>query len=245
MRLSPVRMARSAVAMGSLGVGFAAGATAAAVNRSRRSGTNLMSVVGTELALAAAGVTLDVQGEENLWSHRPAIFVFNHQSQLDMPIMGALLRKDFTGVAKQSLQANPVFGPIGRFARVAFIDRSDPAAAREALEPVVQALREGTSLAVAPEGTRSGPGQLLPFKKGPFHMAIQGGVPMVPVVIRNAGEIMTPHSYLINPGTVDVVVLPPIDTSDWTTETVEQHRDDVREMFVATLDNWPRPPGSG
>ena len=240
MRLNPVRVARSSVAIGSLGVGFAAGATAAAINGSRRSGANLMSVVGTELALAAAGVTLNVQGEENLWSHRPAIFVFNHQSQFDMPIMGALLRKDFTGVAKRSLQANPVFGPIGYLARVAFIDRSDPEAAREALEPVVKALKEGTSLAVAPEGTRSGTGDLLPFKKGPFHMAIQGQVAMVPVVIRNAGEIMTPHSYVINPGTVDVVVLPPIDTSDWTTQTVGRHRDAVREMYVQTLANWPR-----
>jgi putative phosphoserine phosphatase/1-acylglycerol-3-phosphate O-acyltransferase len=239
MRLSPVRVVRSAAAIGGLGVGFAAGATAAAVNGSRRTGANVMSVVGTELALAAAGVTLDVQGEQNLWSQRPAIFVFNHQSQLDMPIMGALLRKDFTGVAKQSLQANPVFGPIGYLARVAFIDRSDPEAAREALEPVVQALRQGTSLAVAPEGTRSGPGELLPFKKGPFHMAIQGGVPMVPVVIRNAGEIMQPHSYMINPGTVDVVVLPPVDTSTWTTETVDEHRDSVRQMFVDTLAHWP------
>jgi putative phosphoserine phosphatase/1-acylglycerol-3-phosphate O-acyltransferase len=239
MRLSPVRVVRSAAAIGGLGVGFAAGATAAAVNGSRRTGANIMSVVGTELALAAAGVTLDVQGEQNLWSQRPAIFVFNHQSQLDMPIMGALLRKDFTGVAKQSLQANPVFGPIGYLARVAFIDRSDPEAAREALEPVVQALRQGTSLAVAPEGTRSGPGELLPFKKGPFHMAIQGGVPMVPVVIRNAGEIMQPHSYMINPGTVDVVVLPPVDTSTWTTETVDEHRDSVRQMFVDTLAHWP------
>lgn len=240
MRLTPVRVARSAAAIGSLGVGFATGATVAALNGNRRTGANLMSVVGTELALAAAGVSLDVQGEQHLWSQRPAIFVFNHQSQLDMPIMGALLRKDFTGVAKQSLQANPVFGPIGYLARVAFIDRSDPEAAREALAPVVAALREGTSLAVAPEGTRSGPGELLPFKKGPFHMAIQGGVPMVPVVIRNAGEIMTPHSYLINPGTVDVVVLPPVDTSGWTTQTVDQHRDAVREMFAETLANWPR-----
>ena len=117
-----MRVARSAAAIGSLGVGFATGATVAAVNGNRRTGANLMSVIGTELALAAAGVGLRVQGEQNLWSHRPAIFVFNHQSQLDMPIMGALLRKDFTGVAKQSLQANPVFGPIGYLADVAMDD---------------------------------------------------------------------------------------------------------------------------
>lgn len=239
MRLNPVRIARSAAAMGSLSVGFATGATAAVLTGNRRTGANLMSTVGTELALAAAGVTLNVIGEHNLWSHRPAIFAFNHQSQLDMPIMGALLRKDFTGVAKASLQANPIFGPIGYLADVAFIDRSDPESAIDALAPVVEALRSGTSLAVAPEGTRSGSGELGPFKKGPFHMAIQGGVPMVPVVIRNAYEVMVPGSYLIDPGTVDIAVLPPVDTSSWTPETVEAHRDEVRAMFVETLENWP------
>jgi putative phosphoserine phosphatase/1-acylglycerol-3-phosphate O-acyltransferase len=120
---------------------------------------------------------------------------------------------------------------------VAFIDRSDPSAARAALEPVVQSLRDGVSLAVAPEGTRSL--ELGPFKKGPFHMAIQGEVPVVPIVIRNAGQIMAPHSYIVNPGTVDVVVLPPVDTSAWTAETIEAHRDEVWQMFKDTLDNWP------
>ena len=111
--------------------------------------------------------------------------------------------------------------------------KADPGqAGREKVRQcVVKALKEGTSLAVAPEGTRSGTGALLPFNKGPFHMAIHGQVPMVPVVIRNAGEIMTPHSYLINPGTVDVVVLPPVDTSDWTTETVEKHRAKVMQKL--------------
>jgi putative phosphoserine phosphatase/1-acylglycerol-3-phosphate O-acyltransferase len=178
-----------------------------------------------------------VTGEEHLWSHRPAIFMFNHQSQLDAPIMAALLRRDFTGVAKKSLQANPVFGPLGRFGGVAFIDRSDPTAARAALEPVVRALREGVSIAVAPEGTRSL--TLGPFKKGPFHMAIQGGAPVVPVVIRNSGEVLAPHTYVVRPGRVDVAVLAPVDTSGWSSETVEAHRDEVHAMFVEALAHWP------
>jgi putative phosphoserine phosphatase/1-acylglycerol-3-phosphate O-acyltransferase len=202
---------------------------------------NVAANLGSELSLAAAGVHLEVQGEEHAWSHRPAIFVFNHQSQLDVPIMAAVLKRDFTGVAKKSLQANPIFGPLGRFAGVAFIDRSDPAAARAALEPVVHSLREGVSLAVAPEGTRSL--ELGPFKKGPFHMAIQGEVPMVPVVIRNAGQLMPPHSYVITPGTVQVCVLEPIDTSGWSTETIEEHRDAVRQLFLDTLADWPQPTG--
>jgi putative phosphoserine phosphatase/1-acylglycerol-3-phosphate O-acyltransferase len=93
------------------------------------------------------------------------------------------------------------------------------------------------SIAIAPEGTRSL--QLGPFKKGPFHMAMQGGVPVVPVVIRNAGEIMAPHSYMVHPGTVDVAVLAPVDTSGWRAETVDVHRDEVRQMFLDTLAHWP------
>jgi putative phosphoserine phosphatase/1-acylglycerol-3-phosphate O-acyltransferase len=244
MRLNPVRVARSSVAIGSLGVGFAAGATAAAINGSRRSGANLMSVVGTELALAAAGVRLNVQGEENLWSHRPAIFVFNHQSQFDMPIMGALLRKDFTGVAKRSLQANPVFGPIGYLARVAFIDRSDPEAAREALEPVVKALKEGTSLAVAPEGTRSGTGALLPFKKGPFHLAIQAGVPLVPIAIKGSGRVLAPHSIHVRPGPVEVRVLSPVDITPFLPNNHLALRRNVHARIAAALGETA-PTGAG
>jgi putative phosphoserine phosphatase / 1-acylglycerol-3-phosphate O-acyltransferase len=233
------RVARSVAGITSMGVGAATGAGFALLNRDRRAGVNVAANLSSELSLAAAGVHLEVQGEEHAWSHRPAIFVFNHQSQLDVPIMAAVLKRDFTGVAKKSLQANPIFGPLGRFAGVAFIDRSDPDAARAALEPVVQSLRDGVSLAVAPEGTRSL--ELGPFKKGPFHMAVQGQVPMVPVVIRNAGQRMPPHSYVISPGTVQVVVLPPIDTSGWTSETIEEHRDAVRQMFVDTLADWPEP----
>jgi putative phosphoserine phosphatase/1-acylglycerol-3-phosphate O-acyltransferase len=234
---SVARAARSAAAMGSLGLGFATGVGAALVNQDRREGVNLAASLGSELSLAAAGIHLNVIGEDNAWAVRPAIFMFNHQSQLDVPIVAAVLRRDFTGVAKKSLQANPIFGPLGRFAGVAFIDRSDPSAARAALEPVVASLHDGVSLAVAPEGTRSL--ELGPFKKGPFHMAIQGEVPVVPIVIRNAGQIMAPHSYIVNPGTVDVVVLPPVDTSAWTAETIEAHRDEVWQMFKDTLDNWP------
>jgi putative phosphoserine phosphatase/1-acylglycerol-3-phosphate O-acyltransferase len=73
-------------------------------------------------------------------------------------------------------------------------------------------------------------------------MAIQGQVPVVPIVIRNAGQVMAPHTYLITPGTVQVCVLPPVDTSDWTTETIDEHRDAVRQMFLDTLADWPTPP---
>ncbi len=232
-------LGRSAAAMGVFAGSVAAATGLAILNRSRSLGANIAASAGSDLALAAAGVRLDVVGEENIWAARPAVFLFNHQSQLDVFVLAALLRKDFTGVAKKSLEKDPFFGPIGYLADVAYIDRSNTAAAREGLEPAVEALRNGRSIAIAPEGTRSPTPRLLPFKKGPFHLAMQAGVPVVPIVMRNCGEIMAAHSMVIHAGTVDVAVLPPVPTDDWDRDNLEERIAEVRQMYLDTLGDWP------
>ena len=236
---SLIDLGRSAAAMGVF-VGSVAAATGlAVVNRSRSLGANVAASAGSELALAAAGVRLNIVGEENVWAARPAVFLFNHQSQLDVFVLAALLRKDFTGVAKKSLEKDPFFGPIGYLADVAYIDRSNNAAARKGLEPAVEALHNGRSIAIAPEGTRSPTSRLLPFKKGPFHIAMQAGVPVVPIVMRNCGEIMAAHSMVIHSGTVDVAVLEPVPTQDWTKDDLDERIDEIRQMYLDTLADWP------
>ena len=235
----PIDVIRSTAAI-SVFAGSVGAATALAVlNRSRSLGANVAAAVGCDLAFATAGVRLRVVGEDNVWAARPAVFLFNHQSQLDAFVLGSLLRKDFTGVAKKSLERDPFFGPVGFLADVAYIDRSDGAKARQGLEPAVEALRNGKSIAIAPEGTRSPTSRLQPFKKGAFHMAMQAGVPVVPIVMRNCGEIMAAHSMAIHPGTVDVAVLPPVPTTDWTPETISEHVAEVRQMYLDTLADWP------
>ncbi len=235
----PIDVVRSAAAVSAMGAVVAAAAGVGIASGSRSAAANFASGLGSDVMLRTAGVTLNVVGEENLWSQRPAVFLFNHQSQLDVLVLGALLRENFTGVAKKSLEKDPFFGPIGWLANVAFIDRSNNAKAREALEPVVAALKEGRSLAVAPEGTRSPTPRLLPFKKGPFHIAMQAEVPLVPIVMRNCGEIMAAHSYVVHPGVVDVAVLPPVDTRDWDLADLDEHIAQVRDMYLQTLSDWP------
>ena len=83
--------------------------------------------------------------------------------------------------------------------------------------------------------TRSVSPRLAPFKKGAFHLAIQAGVPMIPIVIRNAGDVAPKGDFVFRPATVDVEVLPPVDTSDWRAETVEDHVREVRNMFLRAL----------
>ncbi len=229
---------RTGAVLAALGTSVALGAGIGLLNRSRRTAANVGAGVGSDVALALGGVTLNVTGEQHLWSHRPAVFMFNHQSSLDMLVLGSLVRRDFTAVAKKDLAHDPRFAPIGYLVDIAYVDRSNTAQAKEALQPAVDKLLQGTSIAIAPEGTRSPTPKLGPFKKGGFHIAMQAGAPIVPVVIRNAGEMMWRDSFWLHSGTVDVAVLEPIPTDDWVADDLDAHVADVRQRFLDTLDAW-------
>jgi len=157
---------RTGWALTALGTSVWLGAGVGLLNRSRQAGANAGAGAGSDIALALGGVTLKVTGEQNLWSDRPAVFMFNHQSSLDMLVLGDLLRRDFTGVAKKELARDPRFVPIGWLADIAYIDRGNTQKANQALRPAVDKLRHGTSIAIAPEGTRSPTPKPGPFKKG-------------------------------------------------------------------------------
>ncbi|MBA2348859.1 MAG: HAD-IB family hydrolase [Solirubrobacterales bacterium] len=235
----PVDVARTVAFYGGLAGAAYAGAGIGLLRRSRQTLVDITGGVGADVSLAVAGIEVDVIGTEHLWSARPCIFAFNHQSKIDTILMAKLLRGGFTGVAKKEAANVPGFGQFFRIAGVAFIDRSDGKKAQEAMAPAVDKLRAGTSLVIAPEGTRSPTPRLGPFKKGAFHLAMQAEVPMVPIVIRNAGEVMWRGAQTVRPGRVEVAVLPPLDTSAWTAETVADHVAEVRAQFVHTLAHWP------
>jgi HAD superfamily hydrolase (TIGR01490 family) len=231
-------IARTAGGLAGVLGGFTAGLLLGAATGSRRDAVDLGTALAGEVGSALAGVRLDVHGAEHL-AARPAVLLFNHQSQLDVLILAKLLRGGFTGVAKKELANNPGFGLMFRLADVAFVDRQDNAQARDALESAVQKLHDGISLVIAPEGTRSATPALGPFKKGAFHVAMQAGVPIVPIVIRNSGELMWRGAATIHAGTVQIVVLPPIATEGWDVVGLDEHIREVRRQYLETLANWP------
>lgn len=230
--------------LGGFGAGLAlGGVNALAGTGTRRDAVDLGLTLGGELGTALGGVRLDVRGAEHL-AARPAVFLFNHQSQLDVLILAKLLRTGFSAVAKREAARIPGFGLAFKLADVAFVDRGDTASAKAALEPAVQRLREGVSLVIAPEGTRSATPALGPFKKGAFHVAVQAGVPIVPIVIRNAGELMWRSAPTLREGTVQVRVLPPVPTAGWSVDDLDRHVEQVRNSYVSTMADWgagPRP----
>jgi putative phosphoserine phosphatase/1-acylglycerol-3-phosphate O-acyltransferase len=230
---------RTGAALAGLGAAGAVGIAAGLINRDRRLGANVAASIGPDLALSIAGVKLRVIGEQHLWSHRPAVFIFNHQSSIDVAVIGSLIRRDLTGVAKIEASRDPRFAPIGYVTDVVYVDRSDSKQARAALEPAVQRLKDGTSIAIAPEGTRSPTPRMGRFKKGAFHLAMQAGVPLVPIVIRNAGDVMWRGSLVIRPGTIDVAVLRPIPTDGWQISELDRRISMIHAMFTRTLEDWP------
>ncbi|MEV4237224.1 HAD-IB family hydrolase [Nocardia sp. NPDC049737] len=209
--------------------------------RQRRKMADALMAYGTGATLGTTGIRLRVSGAENARAPRPAVFLFNHQSQFDVIIVPKVLAGGVTGIGKKELTKNPIFGPLMRFVGVTFIDRANTTQAKAALAPVVHTLRGGLSIAVSPEGTRSYTPRIGPFKKGAFHIAIQAGVPVIPVVIRNAGEVNWRNSMVARKGTVDMAILDPIDVSSWDPSDMDDNVEAVRQLYTDTLLNWPQP----
>ncbi len=225
---------RTMLALGSLVPATLAGIASGAMTGSWQDGANSMMAVVGDLGTKLAGIKVVAKGKENMWSHRPAVFVFNHQSNVDLLITAKLLRKDAVGIAKKELQNTPL-GPILKMGGVIFIDRKNKEKAIDALKPAVEALQKGISVAIAPEGTRSYDYKLGHFKKGAFHMAMQAGVPIVPMIIKNAHDAMPRGTNLITPSVVKVVVARPIETKDWTKSNLDQKIQEVRKVFLDEL----------
>jgi putative phosphoserine phosphatase/1-acylglycerol-3-phosphate O-acyltransferase len=219
------------VAAGAVGLGVLTG--------SRRRGVNFFTSNFSQLLLATSGVHLNVIGKENLTAQRPAVFLFNHRNQVDPVIAGALVKDNWVAVGKKELQRDPIMGTMGRLLDGVFIDRDDPASAVETLHTVEERAKNGLSIVIAPEGTRLDTTEVGPFKKGPFRIAMAAGIPLVPIVIRNAEIIASRNSTTLNPGTVDVAVFPPIPVDDWTLDKLPERIAEVRQLYLDTLADWP------
>jgi len=232
-------MARTVGAYAAMGASFVAGLGFEKLTGDTRRAADFITTAASDAAMAVLGVKIEVVGKEHLHAHRPCVFIINHQSKFDMFVMMNIVRSSFSGVAKAEAAHVPGFGRYMKMAGVAFLDRADSQKSIDALKPAVDRIKAGLSMCIAPEGTRSWTPKLGKFKKGAFHMAMQAGVPIVPVVIRNAGEIMGRNDQTMRAGTVQVAVLPGIDVSKWKLDKLDAHIAEVRQMYVDTLNNWP------
>lgn len=172
-----------------------------------------LALWGAKYWLKACGTKVNVTGIENLEKGKQYVFASNHRSYLDTAALFRYAGRRIGLVAKKELLAVPIMGQGMGFVNIIAIDRSNPERARQSMDKARRVVQDGYSFGVFVEGTRAMPGELLPFKKGAFHLALQTGVDIIPVAFKNTDRLMGKKTGVLNFGTIEMVLMPPVRTN--------------------------------
>ena len=184
--------------------------------------------------LKIGGIRVEVEGLENL-PDSPAVFVCNHQSMIDIPVLLTALGRPRALMAKAVLSKIPLLRGWMRLFDCIFVHRSDPKAARRSYEDGVRLVKSGRDLIVFPEGTRSKDGELLEFKAGSFRIASTNGVPLVPLLIDGSRYTLEENGGRICPGRVTVRVFEPIATAEMGREELKALPQQLHDRLAEAL----------
>ena len=177
------------------------------------------------LILFASRIKVTVNGLANIDSSRSYIYMCNHRSNFDIPVLLGCLPVQFRWLAKAELFKIPIFSQAMRAAGYISINRFNQESAFESISEAARRIKDGVSVMIFPEGTRSRDGKIQPFKKGGFVLAVDAGVPIIPIILTGTRSIMPKGQMRIFPGNVTMDICKPVDTSGYTRET----KDDLLE----------------
>jgi 1-acyl-sn-glycerol-3-phosphate acyltransferase len=186
--------------------------------------------------LWVSGVRVSVNGAEHIDTDRSYIYMANHQSNFDIPVLLGCLPVQFRWLAKAELFKIPLFGRAMQGCGYISIDRTNRRSAFQSLERAAKTIRDGTSVIIFPEGTRSADGKIRSFKKGGFVLTLNAGVPIVPVIISGTWAVMPRSDLRIRPGRVTLEILPPVDTSQYTRKNKELLMDRIRNLLCENFE---------
>ncbi|RKY85730.1 1-acyl-sn-glycerol-3-phosphate acyltransferase [candidate division KSB1 bacterium] len=190
------------------------------------------------LILKVSGVSVSVQGLENINKNKQYVFVANHLSMFDIPAVISAIPNEMKMLAKKELFRIPLFGWVMYAGRHIRIDRQNRERAIHSLDSAVERLKkEDISILVYAEGTRSPDGEIKNFKKGAFVLAIRSGVPIVPVTISGSREIVPKKSLKINKGTIRIFIDKPLETKNFTLDDKDFLLKKVRELIVSRYES--------
>jgi 1-acyl-sn-glycerol-3-phosphate acyltransferase len=183
-----------------------------------------------------SGIRYEVHGLEYIDKKNPYIYIFNHRSFLDAPVIPMSIPQELRALGKKELSKIPVFGyVVGKFA--IWVDRTSTESRRQSVDRLIKLLENGKSVVVAPEGTRNNTSStLLPFQKGAFRLSIETRIPVLPMAVIGADKIMKRGSLLLSPGKVRIyfsqAMSPPIQSETAASEFCEKVRNRVEAMIL-------------
>ncbi len=185
--------------------------------------------------LELAGVDVTVVGAENIPKDQTVLFVGNHQSNFDIPILLKYIQGNKGFIAKQELEKLPIINRWMTAIKCVFMNRENMRKSAIAINQGIKYLKNGTSIVVFPEGTRSRDGVPLEFKQGALKLATKSGVPIVPVTIKGSVDIMASGSLWIKPAKVEVIFSSIVSPKDYPEKETKRITDDVRNIIVSKL----------
>jgi 1-acyl-sn-glycerol-3-phosphate acyltransferase len=195
----------------------------------------------TKMILTVGGVALSVKGLSQIDPKRQYVFMVNHQSNIDIPVLIQSLPKlRLRWIAKKELLWVPFFGWAMWAAKNITVDRSDRFHALGTFKKAKERMKDGVSLVVFPEGTRSSEGDLLPFKRGGFLLAIETETPIVPITINGSGAILSKGDWRLRGGQVEVIVGPPVSVENYQPGTLRVLSAHIRELMEQNLPTGSR-----
>ena len=193
-----------------------------------------------KFVLAVSRIKVTVQGSYNIRSDRSYIYMSNHQSNFDIPVALAYLPFKFRWVAKAELFKIPIFGNAMHRVGHINIDRSNRRAAFKSLKKAAKNIREGVSVLIYPEGTRSKDGNIGTFKNGGFVLSVESGTPIVPVIIHGTWPIMSRDKIIVKPGNVIIEIKEPIETKNYNRKTRNDLLKKVRNVICESFEKGKR-----
>ena len=199
-------------------------------------GPHLIARAWARSILWVSRVKVELKGLDNLPFDTPCILMPIHQSNFDIPVLLGRLPIQFRWLAKAELFKIPIFGRGMRGCGYISIDRSNRKSAFQSLADAAQRIRDGASVLIFPEGTRSRDGEIGPFKKGGFVLTVDAGVPIIPIVIYGTRAIMPKGGLLMKPGSAYMEVLPPVASTGYTRKTKNLLIEEVRDILCHAFD---------
>jgi 1-acyl-sn-glycerol-3-phosphate acyltransferase len=191
--------------------------------------------LGCFIGIKVVGIKLNIKGLEHLKPGKAYLFLANHQSNCDAPALLLAIPRNVRFIVKEELNKVPVLNTCMRLGGFVYIDRTDRSSAVSGMNQAVAQMRRGDSFLVFPEGTRTRTGRMGRFKKGPFMMALQAEVPIVPITILGSFEVMRPTQFRLIPGTITVTFHPEIETRGLGLSSRESLLEETRKRISSAL----------
>ena len=194
-----------------------------------------MGRLGCRMGIKLAGINLNIKGLDHVNPSRTYLFLANHQGNCDPAALLLAIPHNVRFIVKKELNRLPILNVAMRQGGFVFIDRKDRSSALQGMNQAVAQMQRGDSFLVFPEGTRTRSGSMGPFKKGPFFMALQAGVPLLPITISGSFQVMPPTKLRLNPGTITLTFHPEIETRGLSPSSRETLMEEVRQTISSEL----------